>query len=104
MLVVGTPGLVLLVPLGYCQGFDCGLGLTLPLGHCQGSIPGRGSPTELVDAAGALPGPLGHCQGNVPGRGSPTEFICYGPIGGLPSDSELLLTRLRGYTGIDMKW
>ena len=30
-LVVGTPGLVLPVPLGYCQGFDCGLGLTLPL-------------------------------------------------------------------------
>ena len=25
-LVVGTPGLVLPVPLGYCQGFDCGLG------------------------------------------------------------------------------
>ena len=30
-LVVGTPGLVLPVPLGYGQGFDCGLGLTLPL-------------------------------------------------------------------------
>ena len=31
-LVVDTPGLVLPVPLGYCQGFDCGLGLTLPSG------------------------------------------------------------------------
>ena len=42
-LVVGTPGLVLPVPLGYCQGFDCGLGPTLSLGHCRGSILGRGS-------------------------------------------------------------
>ena len=32
-LVVGTPGLVLPVPLGYCQGFDCGLGPTLPSGQ-----------------------------------------------------------------------
>ena len=30
-LAVGTPGLVLPVPLGYGQGFDCGLGLALPL-------------------------------------------------------------------------
>ena len=30
-LAVGTPGLVLPVPLGYGQGFDCGLGPTLPL-------------------------------------------------------------------------
>ena len=35
-LVVGTPGLVLPVPLGYCQGFDCGLGLTLLLGALPG--------------------------------------------------------------------
>ena len=42
-LAVGTPGLVLPVPVGYCQGFDCSLGLTLLLGRCQGSILGRGS-------------------------------------------------------------
>ena len=42
-LAVGTPGLVLPVPLGYCQGFDCGLGPVLLLRRCQGSTLGRGS-------------------------------------------------------------
>ena len=36
-LVLDSLDLVLPVPLGYCQGFECGLG------HCRGSILGRGS-------------------------------------------------------------
>lgn len=31
---VGTPGLGLLVPLGYCQGFKYGIRLTNTIGHC----------------------------------------------------------------------
>ena len=54
-LAVGTPGLVLPVPLGYCQGFDCGLELTLPLGRCQGSMLGRGSLPSRWMPLGAWP-------------------------------------------------
>ena len=84
-LAVGTPGLVLPVPLGYCQGFDCGLGRTLPLRHCRGSVLGRGSLPSHQVPLGALPGPLGHCQGRMLGRGFLPSFHVAGPWAGFPA-------------------